>query len=565
MKRNIQHMTGQTFDLLVIGGGIYGATIAWDATLRGLKVALLEKDDFGHATSANSLKTVHGGLRYLQHADIRRMRESIRERATLMRIAPHLVHPLKCLMPTYGHGLKGPEALRAALLLNDLISFDRNYNVDADKHLPNGAVISRQECLDMLPGVPDEGLNGGAIWYDGQMYNSERLTLSFVVSAARMGAAVANHAAVTGFLRDEKDGRIVGATVHDRLADRSYEIAARVVVNAAGPWVDRVLGLLGQRPLQLGIQLAKAINIATKKLFDGFAVGLKSDHAFKDEDALIDKGGRLFFISPWRDQSLIGTTYTHYDGHPDDFEVTESDVAELLAEINSCYPPAQLTPADVRFVYQGLVPINDVHPETGNVQRAKQYQIVDHGQQGVPGLISVLGVKYTTARDVAEKVVDQVFATIGESPPSRSAATPLHGGDVEQFQTFVEKVMAQRPCALPEAQLRPLLYNYGTAYEDVLRYFERRPAGERPLSDADALLRAQTRYAVSHEMARSLDDVILRRTEIGTAGYPGEAALALCARTMAQELGWSEYQIGEEIRRVQAAFALTTQPAIGVN
>lgn len=557
MRRNIEQLASHVYDLVVVGAGIYGATIAWEAALRGLSVALLEKDDFGHATSANSLKTVHGGLRYLQHADIKRMRESIRERAVLLRIAPHLVHPLPCLMPTYGHLLRGAEAMRIALLLNDVVSFDRNWNTDAGRHLPNGHLIGKDECLRLLPGLSEDGLTGAAVWYDGQMYNSERLTLSFVLSAVEAGAHVANYAQVSEFLRDEK--HITGVIVKDRLTGKTHPVQARMVVNAAGPWIDRVLDLLSLPRVQVGVQLAKAINVATRQLFTPYAVGLKSPRAFKDSDAVINPGGRLFFISPWRDQSLIGTTYAGYDDHPDDFAVTKADVQALLDEVNACYPSACLTLADVKFVYQGMVPITGVHEETGNVQRAKQYQIVDHRQDGLQGLLSVLGVKYTTARDVAEKVIDQVFAVWQEeAPPSCSATTPVYGGNIPHFEGFVEQVLQQQPYQLDEARLRPLLYNYGTAYENVLEFYAQSEGG--PLAADHKLIRAEILHAVHCEMAQTLRDVILRRTEIGTGGYPGDKMVRFCADVMAQAMGWSESQILEECEDVQQAFALVAAP-----
>ena len=173
MIRNLSQLQGRKFDVLVVGGGIYGVCTAWDAALRGLSVALVEKGDFGSATSSNSLKIIHGGLRYLQHADLKRVRESTAERRTLMRIAPHLVHPMPCLMPTYGHALKGKEAMAVALFLNDLVCFDRNGLSDPQKHIPRGRVISKKECMSLIPGVNERELSGGALWYDCQLYNSE--------------------------------------------------------------------------------------------------------------------------------------------------------------------------------------------------------------------------------------------------------------------------------------------------------------------------------------------------------------------------------------------------------
>ena len=203
MKRDIAALADREFDLVVVGAGVYGAATAWDASLRGLSVALIDKGDFGSGTSFNSLKTIHGGLRYLQHADFTRMRESVRERRNLMRIAPHLVHPLPFLVPTYrGSLLKTRTVMRAALFINDLVSWDRNELADRQKHLPAGKALTRDACLEMAPGIERDGLTGGVLWYDAQMYNSDRLTLSFVLSAAKEGAVVANYVEATELIRE---------------------------------------------------------------------------------------------------------------------------------------------------------------------------------------------------------------------------------------------------------------------------------------------------------------------------------------------------------------------------
>lgn len=553
MKRNIENLTARTFDAVIVGGGIYGACIAWDATLRGLSVALLEQGDFGQATSANSQKTVHGGLRYLQHADFKRMRESIRERTTLMRIAPHLVHPLPCIMPTYGNGLKGPYLLAIALKINDIISYDRNRIGDPQKHLPAGRVISRNECLQRLPGIRKEDLTGGALWYDCQMYDSERLTLAFARSAAEHGATLANYVKATGFLQEEN--RIIGVKATDRLSGAQFSICGRAVINAAGPWVDKVLETIGrtQDRAKLGVRLAKAVNIATRPLFKHYGAGLSGGNG------TASKENRLFFITPWRNQSLIGTTYTPHDASPNALRVTLEDVKTLLDCINSIYPPAKLSLDDVLHVYAGLVPASQLDQKAGTAKRAQHYQIRDHGQDGLVGLISVLGVKYTTARDVAEKVVDQLLTTIGQSPrPSHSDTHPLYGGDIEQFDTFLETAVKADPCSLGKSAVRALVYSYGTAFPQVLDYYTPAPPASNATCavalQSDALLRAQIDYAVQHEMACTLSDIIFRRSQIGASGYPGDQTLDFCASVLAERLGWSSARIAEEKSNVREQF-----------
>lgn len=544
LTRNLSKLASTSFEVVIIGGGIYGACIAREAALRGLKTALLEKADFGHATSANSLKVVHGGLRYLQHADILRMRRSINERRAMMRIAPHLVHPLPCCMPIYGHGLKGREAMALALLVNDLISFDRNKLDDRQKHLPRGSVISREACLEMFPGLVSEGLSGGAIWYDAQMYHSERLTLSFVLSAVEEGAEVANYLKVTDLVHER--GRVKGVEVRDELSGESFRIDAQIVINAAGPWVDKVLQCLPAGGPEMGVRLAKAVNVATRPLFGRFAVGIPS----RGDSPM---GERLFFVTPWRDQALIGTTYALYEGNPDDLRVHEEDVVKLLEQVNAVYPAAELTVDDVLYTYCGLVPVGDVDERTGSFKREGQYRIRNHVHDGYEGLISVLGVKYTTARNIAEKVLDQVHEVRGETPKApASDQIALFGGDIEAFEPFVQSVLEQRPRGLEASQLRPLLHNYGTAYHHVLDYMPSSNGEHDTQALSQSLLQAQVVYSVRHEMAQKLGDVVFRRTEMGTDGLAGqEEVVAFCADVMADELGWDEARRQQEIEEVK--------------
>lgn len=550
MKKDLAELQNTTFDLVVIGGGIYGVCIAWEASLRGLSTALIEKEDFGHATSANSMKIIHGGLRYLQNFDFGRMRQSIQDRTVLMRIAPHLVHPLPILMPIYGHLMKGREMMKIALAVNDLISYDRNQWTDPQKYLPRGRIISSEECLENLPGIPATGLSGGALWYDGQVYNSERLTLSFALSAAQIGASTANYMKATGLLRE--NGRVVGVEAIDQLSGASIQIHGKSVVNASGPWVDEVLSMINGKSPQLGVQLAKAVNIATRPIFERYAVGLSGGHQGNGQES----DDRLFFVTPWRDQTLIGTTYKYFDAHPDTQSITESDVQELLDSFNQIYPSAELSLDDVKFVYCGLVPVSDVNDEKSEFKRERHYQIRDHDQDGYPGLVSVLGVKYTTARDVAVKVVDQVDRILGvDSASSTSEEVALYGGDIGHFESFLDSEIEKKPYGLQPENVRSLIYNYGTAYPEVLRYIDHSGNDEDRISEEQAILRAQISYGIDYEMALTLSDIIFRRTELGTSGQPSEETLDFCAVEMGQLMGWDEVRMQEEIQTVKKAYA----------
>ena len=551
MKRNLTELTSKVYDIFIVGGGIYGATLAWEASLRGLSVALVEKSDFGAGTSANSLKTIHGGLRYLQNADLKRMRESIHERTTLMRIAPHLVHPLPVLIPTYGYGLKGKEVLSLALAINDLVSCDRNQLPDRQKHIPNGCVISQQKCLELLPGISTQGLTGGAIFSDAQVYNSERLTISFLHSAYQAGASLANYVEVTGFI--QKDNRISGVKATDRLTRNQFEIRAQTIINTCGPWLHKILGMVNQQQ-RLPFGLAKAMNlVTTRPLVEKYAVGIASKNIATDPDAVVNKGSRFLFIAPWRDRSIIGTEYAVYDRDPDNFHITEAEINKFLAAINQAYPPAKLKREEVAFVHGGMLPTNNINPKTGEPVLAKHYQIFDHSQTGLFGLISVVGVKYTTARDVAEKVVNYLFKSWRKkSPKSVSSLTPIYGGKIENFTAFLQNAIVEKQSkCLTASTIRRLVYNYGSTYPEVLNYLD------NPDSDR-AVIKAEIFYAIHQEMAQKLSDVILRRTELGSAGYPGNATIKFCAEVMGKELGWSAAKLQQEIEEVHNILRITS-------
>ncbi|MFQ5822472.1 MAG: FAD-dependent oxidoreductase [bacterium] len=548
-------LEGNQFDVLIIGGGIYGVCTAWDAALRGLSVALVEKSDFGAATSSNSLKIIHGGLRYLQHADFKRMRESIVERHVLMRIAPHLVHPLPCLMPTYGHFLKGKEVMALALFINDLVGFDRNRLSDPQKYIPRGRVISKQECKELIPGVDEEGLTGGALWYDCQVYNSERMLISILRSAVEFGAVVANYVKMIKFIKSGH--RISGILAKDVLTNDQFDIKAKLVINNSGPWVNNILSHLNGRVSKSRVKLSAAMNLVVKKqIIPKYAVGIWSKSKLKDEDAVISKGSRLYFITPWRYYSLIGTTHLPYKGNPSHFKVSEKEIESFIEEINKAYLPAKLKREDISYYYGGMLPIDGINEQTGEIKLLKHYQIIDHKEEnGVDGLISVIGVKYTTARDVAEKTIDFVLKKFGKKPSkSLTSTTPIFGGRIEKFKDFLVEEKSKTPKGLSKDMVERLVYNYGSEYQRILRYCDENPEWALPVHEKSEVLKAEVIHSIREEMALKLSDVIRRRTELGSAGSPGDQCLKTCAILMAQELGWDDSRVQIEIEEAKALY-----------
>ncbi len=545
MKRDIEKLANSEFDLLVVGGGIYGATLAWDATLRGLKVALIEKDDFASGTSANSLKIIHGGLRYLQHADFIRMRESIAERRVLLKIAPHLVFPLPCVMPTFGHAVKGPEVMRIGLMMNDVFSVDRNRGVDKDHKLPNGKIWSKKKLLRTIPRVNRDDVNGGALWYDAHMRNSERLLLSFVHSAVEKGATAANYVKADQLI--VKNGKVVGVEATDRIAQKSIQINAKLTISTLGPWINNLLDFRGDKKK---IQFSTAINVVLKKqLAKDVAFAAPTKAEFKDKDALINKGSRMLFFVPWRGRTIAGTAHQPFYGDAENYRVSEKEIEDFLAEINSALPDEKLTRDDISYVYAGLLPMAAVDEETGDVTIEKHFKIIDHKlEDNLDGLLSVLTVKYTTARGVSEIAVDKAVEKLGfGSQKSASRGTPIWGGDMSSFDKFTADATSHLNGELSQEIQQYLLANYGSRYNEIINLGREDSTLLQPISSDSDVIKAEIIYGVRNEMAQTLTDMMMRRTELGTAEIASDAQINAAADVMADELNWSEDQKNDEI------------------
>jgi glycerol-3-phosphate dehydrogenase len=547
VKRDPAALSRPVYDLAVVGGGIYGICAAHEAARRGLAVCLVEQADFVSATSSNSLKTVHGGLRYLQHADLRRMRESIRERAMLLRTAPHLVRPLPFVIPTYGSGLRSKAVMRTALFLNDVIGFDRSAGVREGRRIPPGRVIGREEVRAIIPDLDVRGLTGGAVWYDCQIANTERLALAYLRAAVESGAICANYVEATRLLL--RDGRVHGLEARDRLSGDYFDIQARMVLNAAGPWADRLLHTIPGARKATRFHPSKAMNLVTRRLFGDHAIGFTVPSEFRDSDAILNKGTRLFFVVPWKQFSLIGTRHLPYQGDPDDFRITEDDIAIFLGEIQTACPSAGLSRKDVLAVLGGLLP-EVPQPGPHEVQLVKHSRVDDHVSDGADGLISAVGVKWTTARLTAEEAVTLVERRLrpGETP-RLPAERPLPGGDLELLDVSPRE---QVPAGVSPDSMRHLLENYGSTARELLDYVRADPSLGAELVAGSPVIGAEIVYGVEQEMAQQLDDVVLRRTELAAGGHPGAEALRRCAELMGSVLNWSQERREAEIGRTEA-------------
>lgn len=522
MVRDLDRLADKEFDLLVIGSGIYGACIAWDAALRGLAVALIDSGDFGHATSANSLKIIHGGLRYLQDGNPARVRQMIRERSIWLRIAPHLVKPLPCLMPTTPALMQSRPVMAVALGLNKLLSRDHSQHLADGQYLPPGRVISKATCLQALPGLDPSTITGGALWYDAQVRNTEQLLLDLVQSAVSAGVVAANYVRATGYML--RDNRVTGVNALDILTEDSFTIRARLTINSAGAWADELNHTLNASPIKR-FTPSVAFNVLTHQIIPDYAAGLRTQpHLSTKGNA--QKSQMLFFV-PWQNMTMIGTKHYRVDHIQADYQVPEPLVAEFVDAINSAYPAAALKLADIKQVQWGFLPATPDNPDDSHVRLVRDSQIHDHlGEDGIDGLLTVIGVKYTTARWTAERTVNLALQKMSKSAlPCQTQSTLLRGDSIDAAEhRGVEQV------GPPQNQL---LFDPG-----------------------------QVIHAIRHQMAFNLSDVIYRRTELGAAGLPEIQILTACAALMASELSWTDSETRAQIDRVIQQATWRTPPAL---
>lgn len=557
MKRDIQRLMEEEFDLLIVGAGIYGAATAWEAASRGLSVALIDKGDFGGLTSANSLKTIHGGIRYLQTLGVDRLRESVRERRALLKIAPHLVHPLCCVMPTCGYFMKSRPVLRMGLLLNDILSLDRNWGLDEEKRIPRGKTVSRDQCLSMLIGINGTGVTGGAMWTDAQMVSSERVLLSFILSAEQAGAVPANYVEAIAFLRTSH--RIFGVVAKDLLTQKEFEIHAKMTLNMTGGFFNAMMKKAVPETACRPIQLSTAMNLVLRKsLLPGCAGGVFSRFIYLRPSKKPYKGTRVLFFAPWRGLTIVGTHHRPYEDEPENLRITEKEVNTFLEEVQHAYPGGAIQKEDVSFWHKGFLPMDGVNSRSGEVILTKHYRMYDHEKvDGVEGFLGVAGVKYTTARGVAEKVVDLVFKKLRQSPvPSKTDRIPIWGGDIRRFENFKNNVVEGKAYGLSPQVLHYLVHHYGSEYPSILSYLEKNPQWGALVPGSEEVILAEVVHAIREEMAVKLSDVVLRRTALGAGGHPGEECLKACASIMAKELGWDKARTEQEIRETSNIYTL---------
>jgi glycerol-3-phosphate dehydrogenase len=520
MTRDLNALSARPFDLLVVGGGICGLMAAWDASTRGLRVALIDRHDFGAGASFNHHRTLHGGLRYLQSADLVRLRESVRERRTWARIAPHLIAPQPFAVEANGARGKNQVMLRAGLFADACLAADRNTGIDRSLHLARGRVVAGTDRDDLDTGGLLSKAPALALWSDYRTEHAERLTLAVAIAASRAGACLANYVDAVEPIREQH--RIAGMIVRDRLDGARLAIRARVTINAAGGAAGRVMAAFG---IRRSTPLVKAMNVVTRRPAPPIACGAPTS------------SGRLLFTIPWQRRLSIGTWHGSELCGADAGLVTPQELGLFLAEINEAFPSLGLGLEDVTIVQRGIVPAKVSH---GRVMLADRPLIREHRRDGVDGAVTVMGVKYTTARAAAEYAVTLALAQIGHSSSPRTEALQLPGS-----------IPNGGPCPSPHLDREAWEYLqriYGSDAERVVAPAVADPRLAERITPLLPIVGAQIIEAARHEMALTLEDMVLRRTGLGAAGYPGDEAILKVERLMREELAWTSSRVQDEIQ-----------------
>ncbi|MDA0370216.1 MAG: glycerol-3-phosphate dehydrogenase/oxidase [Actinobacteria bacterium] len=553
LRRPVDRL-GDEFDVVVVGGGITGTCVAREAASRGLRVALVERSDFGSGTSSATTKFIHGGIRYLEQYDVAVVRESLRERRILALGAPHLVEQTQFIMPAWRWSKPPTPLLGAGVALYHTLSFDRNRSAPPSLRIPIPRWLSRSDLLGRVPWLDPESLQGGFAYHDTLNVHPERLLLAYARSAAGAGAVLVNHCEVTGF-HTEIDGDTVivkGVDVVDRLDGRSQRIHASVVVNAAGPWIEEVLGPIG-RNLGVGVDRSKGVHVLTRPLGGGVV---------KDAVFARARSGRHVIVSPWMGKSFIGPTDTPMLTD-DPVTCDPEDVEQILDTVNSTMSPSEshLTFDDVELTTVGVRPLIKVEDEEAESSQSsdtysasRRHELHHHLNRGVANLWTIAGGKWTTARATAEDMVDELFVHELSHVKERSFGSrtaPAHGTfawaeDAEPF--MVDAVTELTKAGVPNRAAEIVVRAHGTDYRRILDLVTEDPRLAETLPGSDEIA-AQIVVAVVDEAARTLADVIDRRLITGTTNRVDEVTLRAVADVVAPLLGWSDGTVEMEVDR----------------
>jgi glycerol-3-phosphate dehydrogenase len=538
MSHQDRPIVPQQFDLIVIGGGINGAGVVRDAALRGLRTLLIDQGDFCGGATSWSTRLVHGGLRYLEYFEFNLVRESLREREILLRTAPHLVKPLLLTIPIYADRSRPYWKIQAGMLLYDLLSYD--------KTLPNHRMLPSATFRQLFREIADRGLAGGAQYYDSQVAYAERLALENVLDAEAAGAVVRNY--IEAIALERSGDRIAAITCCDRLTNEEFVVNCgpeSLIVNTAGPWVDAVLarGQQGGKEKPIG-QTPKIGPTKGSHIVVAPFPGMPLDSALYVE---AQSDGRPFFIVPWLGQVLIGTTDLRYGHGLDRIKANDDEIDYLIQETNLIIPTAQLSRRSVKFTYSGVRPLPAAAPGQKTSSITRSHVLYDHSPDGASNLISLIGGKITTYRQVGEEVVDRAFQRRQQAVPACETRTRSLPGAILPNDDRIKQAIAQYHDRVSLVVIDHLFGIYGSRAVNLLQLIAETPELAKLLTPDQPSILAQIVFAVRSEYAETLIDILHRRTMLAMQTDYGFGILPIVTAVLQQHCDWTVAQSDREI------------------
>ncbi|MEV0155533.1 glycerol-3-phosphate dehydrogenase/oxidase [Micromonospora sp. NPDC050686] len=527
----MSHPETDVVDLVVIGAGINGLATARDAASRGLSVVVVDRGDVGAGTTATSSRLIHGGLKYLERYDFRLVHESIRERHLLFRTAPHLVHDYPMLIPSYAADSRPGPLIRLGLAAFDVLAARRGRG--------RSRGMSVRTIARRWPNLSRDGLRGGVLFHDAQVPWAERLCVELLLDAEKLGARVLTYTTVTGLLVE--DGRVLGVRTRDDRTGREAVLRGRLTVNAAGPWIDRILdGQVDSRRLNGGTKGSHVV-------IDPFPGAPDTCIFF---EAAADR--RPIFVFPWQGRFILGSTDLTYEGDLDEVVASDAEIDYLLAETNRLFPTANLTPADVLYTVAGVRPLPYTAGVADNAKISRGHTVLDHSPAH-PGLLTVIGGKLTTHRALAEDVTDAALRILGRRGGRCVTRTrPLPGADTADWPAF-QAEFRRSAAPLTAAQATRLLDIYGVRARAVLDLVRAEPELGAVVDEDSGAVAAELVLAFRVEGAVTLADALLRRTLIGLGPDMAVSTALTCANAVAPQLGWDADRVRAEVAGYHAA------------
>ncbi len=540
------------YQLVIVGGGVYGAALCWEAAHRGIKVLLVEQDDYACGASSNSLKTIHGGLRSLQSLNIKAVIKGIRERSVFLKIAPNYVKSLHCILPTTGWLMKSKPVVGMGFLLYNILCQLNFLFSENGRKLPRARLLSRREFLNRASKINPEGITGGALWYDAQVTNTERLVWQFIKSAMKKGAVAVNHTVALKHKYDQSDGRH-SVLIRDQISGQEKTVTTSAIVDSSAAW-NFIKHCLPPAEQNENLTFLKSVNIIVKKKIFDNAVGA----SVKAEKT---GSSRLYFFSPWRDCTMIGTWYSKVENYPEN-SFSYAEASGCIDEINTLFNQKLLDVDDICNVHIGFLPAkNNQHGNTLPLDQNlfSNYQFKDwSGLPGMDSVYSLRGTKYTLARYDAKQVIDRLAKTMKwKVATSQSDCLPIYQAGTVPGQNY----------SLSDEIISHLLMNYGEDIEQVLGYIRKNSELAALIPGTQYHITAEINYVVFHEQALTLCDLLKRRMDTGDCAPPDLKTAQYCAKAMQRLLFWSDEVMQTQISVLYASYPafLLSKSSLGSN